>query len=130
MGAVTGENPSHFQDCGLDCPVENVSYVEIQAFLAGLEELTGERFRLPTEAEWEFSCRAGTSTVFGIGDGVTSEAANFDGSDPYPGTPEGPYYEGPTPIGTFEPNAWGLYDMNGNVWEWCEDEHCPYPTAR
>jgi formylglycine-generating enzyme required for sulfatase activity len=124
--AVLGENPSQFQDCGDDCPVENVSYLEIEKFLGAFESLSGERFRLPTEAEWEYACRAGGTSIFGIGDRITSEAANFDGSDPYPGTAVGPYLIRPTPVGSFPPNAWGLHDMNGNLWEWTEDDHCPY----
>lgn len=127
--AVMGENPSRFQDCGADCPVENVSYVEIDAFMEALEDLTGERFQLPTEAEWEYACRAGGTSAFGIGERISSEVANFDGSDPYPGAQVGPYRRRSTPVGSFPANAWGLHDMNGNVWEWTEDDHCPYPDG-
>jgi formylglycine-generating enzyme required for sulfatase activity len=123
---VLGENPSQFRDCGPDCPVENVSYVEIEEFLAAFETLSGERFRLPTEAEWEYACRAGQTSTFGIGERISSELANFDGSDPYPGADPGPYIKRPTPVGSYPPNAWGLSDMNGNLWEWTEDDHCPY----
>lgn len=127
--AVTGENPSRYLECGPDCPVENVSYEEIQGFLSELERLTGERLRLPTEAEWEYACRTGGDSVFGLGEAISSSAANFDGRDPYPGARPGPFRSAPTPVGSFDPNAWGLHDMNGNVWEWCEDEHCPYPDS-
>jgi formylglycine-generating enzyme required for sulfatase activity len=126
---VMGENPSRFVDCGPRCPVETVSYVEIEAFVAALAELTGERFRLPTEAEWEYACRAGSTSAFGVGERIGSDVANFDGSDPYPGAEPGPYLERPTPVGSYPPNAWSLYDMNGNVWEWTEDDHCPYPEG-
>jgi sulfatase modifying factor 1 len=124
---VLDENPSQFQDCGPECPVENVSYTEIEKFIVALEERTGETFRLPTEAEWEYACRAGESSIFGIGDRIASDIANFDGSEPYPGAVPGPYLERPTPVGSFPANAWGLHDMNGNLWEWTEDDHCPYP---
>ena len=127
--AVMGENPSQFQECGSDCPVETVNYVDIEAFVAALEELSGERFRLPTEAEWEYACRADEGSVFGIGEQISSAVANFDGSDPFPGAESGPYRARPTPVGSFPANAWGLHDMNGNVWEWCEDDHCPYPEG-
>jgi formylglycine-generating enzyme required for sulfatase activity len=109
--------------------VENVSYVEIEEFISAFEAISGETFRLPTEAEWEYACRAGETNVFGIGDRITSEVANFDGSDPYPGAEAGPYRERPTPVGTYPPNSWGLSDMNGNLWEWTEDDHCPYPEG-
>ena len=126
---VMGDNPSRYRECGPDCPVESVSYAEIQDFVAAFEAVSGERFRLPTEAEWEYACRAGTQDTFGIGDRVTSEAANFDGREPYPGAAPGPYLAGPTPVGSYPPNAWGLHDMNGNVWEWCKDRHCPYEES-
>ncbi len=123
-----GDNPSRYQECGLDCPVETVDYVRIREFLSQLGA-SGERFRLPTEAEWEYACRAGRRTAFGQGPAISSELANFDGRDPHPGAEPGPYRAAPTPVGSFPPNDWGLYDMSGNVWEWCEDEHCPYPDA-
>ncbi len=84
---------------------------------------------MPTEAEWEYACRAGTTTAFGVAERIDSWQANFDGRDPYPGATPGPYVAATTPVGTYPPNAWGLYDMHGNVWEWCEDDHCPYPET-
>jgi formylglycine-generating enzyme required for sulfatase activity len=115
--AITGANPSHFEGSD-DLPVEQVSWEEARAFCEKLsslenEQLGGARYRLPTEAEWEYACRAGTTTRFSFGDADASleEHAWFrDNSD------------GQThPVGQTLPNAWGLYDMHGNVWEWCGD---------
>ena len=77
--------------------------------------------RLPTEAEWEKACRAGTRTAFHYGDSLSSKQANFDGNYPYGGAAKGVYRPKTLPVGSFQPNAWGLYDMHGNVWEWCSD---------
>jgi len=124
---VTGESPSHFTDCGPGCPVENVNYFEITAFLKTLND--GDRrlrYRLPTEAEWEYACRAGTTTPFATGANLTTDQANYNGTFPYPGFPPGLYREHPTPAGTFPPNAWGVADMHGNVWEWTSDWYGPY----
>ncbi len=126
---VTGGNPSHFLECGPRCPVERVSWYEVQGFLARLGRLSGERFRLPTEAEWEYACRAGTSTPFSTGSELGAERANYDARYPLAGHSKGAYRERPTPVGTFAPNPWGLFDLHGNVWEWTADEHCPYEVA-
>ena len=123
---VVGENPSHFGDCGLDCPVENVNAFEVEEFLVRLRRLTGESFRLPTEAEWEYACRAGTASPFSTGATLSSAQANFDGRYPYPGAPPGSFVGRPTPAATYAPNRWGLFDLHGNVWEWCADDFCPY----
>ncbi|MCK6622403.1 MAG: SUMF1/EgtB/PvdO family nonheme iron enzyme [Calditrichaceae bacterium] len=77
--------------------------------------------RLPTEAEWEYACRAGTATPFSTGDNLTTDQANYDGNYPYKNHPKGKYLEKTTPVGSYPPNAWGLYDMHGNVYEWCQD---------
>jgi formylglycine-generating enzyme required for sulfatase activity len=111
--AVMGTRPSHFARCGGRCPVESVNFAEVQEFVSRLNRKTAGGFRLPTEAEWEYVCRAGASTAFSTGSALTRAEANYGGT-------------APAPVGTFPPNAWGLSDMHGNVWEWCQDWHCPY----
>jgi formylglycine-generating enzyme required for sulfatase activity len=119
--AVMGNNPSYFKDCN-QCPVEQVSWNDAQEFIRELNAREdGFTYRLPSEAEWEYACRAGTTTAFAFGDSLSSEQANFDGNQPYGGAPKGVYREKTVPVGTFQPNGWGLFDMHGNVQEWCED---------
>ena len=136
--AVMGSNPSYFQ--GGNLPVETVSWNDAVAYCAALTARersagrlpAGYGYRLPTEAEWEYACRAGTTTPFHYGNGneLRSGMANFDGHCEYPPcggstyycyNPSGIYLERTTSVGSYAPNAWGLYDMHGNVWEWCQD---------
>jgi formylglycine-generating enzyme required for sulfatase activity len=117
--AVMGTNPSHFK--GDNLPVESVSWNDAKEFCRKLSQMTGKEYRLPTEAEWEYACRAGTTTAFAFGDSLSPEQANFDGDFPYGGAAQGVNRQKTTPVGSFQPNAWGLYDMHGNVSEWCED---------
>jgi len=118
--AVTGGNPSRFK--GPDRPVEKVSWNNVQEFLQRLAALVlGCEAALPTEAEWEYACRAGTQTPFSFGATVTTDQANFDGSYPYAGGAEGQYRQETVAVRTFPPNPWGLYEMHGNIWEWCAD---------
>jgi uncharacterized protein (TIGR02996 family) len=126
--AVMGSNPFWLKGEGL--PVENVSWDACQDFVRELGRTARERFRLPTEAEWEHACRSGTSTAFFFGDAASTDRANYDGN--YisgPGGAKGAFREKSTPVGSFPPNAWGLCDMHGNVYEWCQDWAAVYPTA-
>jgi formylglycine-generating enzyme required for sulfatase activity len=119
--AVMGTNPSDFKDCD-QCPVERVSWNDAQEFIRRLNARgDGYSYRLPSEAEWEYACRAGTTTEFAFGNSLSSEQANFDGNHPYGGAAKGVYRQKTITVGSFQPNGWGLYDMHGNVWEWCED---------
>jgi formylglycine-generating enzyme required for sulfatase activity len=117
---IMGENPSVFSRCGSDCPVENVFWGDALEFIDRLNKREGtDKYRMPTEAEWEFACRAGTTTMGAYGDDPAKLPEygwfkdNADGS--------------PHPVAQLKPNAWGLYDMHGNVSEWCSDWFGPYP---
>jgi formylglycine-generating enzyme required for sulfatase activity len=103
-----------------------VSWEDAVDFCRRLSELPAEKaagraYRLPTEAEWEYACRAGTTTAFWWGGSATSTHANFNGNDPYGGAPKGPYLQRTTKVGSYQPNPWGLFDTLGNVREWCAD---------
>ncbi|MBN2195550.1 MAG: formylglycine-generating enzyme family protein [Polyangiaceae bacterium] len=128
--AVMGNNPSHFEGEDLpeaqrgQLPVERVSWEDCQQFCARLRQAhPGFGARLPTEAEWEYACRAGTATPFHLGESITPEQVNYNGNYPYAGGAKGQYREKTVPVdcAPFLPNAWGLKQMHGNVWEWCED---------
>ena len=103
-------------------PVERVSWNQAVEFCKRLSKLTGRKYRLPSEAEWEYACRAGTSTPFYFGETITPELANYDGKYTYDDGPKGENRGQTTPVGKFPPNAFGLYDMHGNVYEWCADD--------
>jgi formylglycine-generating enzyme required for sulfatase activity len=102
-------------------PVVGVTWHDAQRYVQWLSGRTGQRYRLPTEAEWEYACRAGTDTAFSCGDTISPDLANYDGNFTYNGGARGIYRKGTTPVGTFSPNSWGLCDMHGNVWEWTQD---------
>jgi len=117
--AVMGNNPARFK--GANRPMERVSWDMCQEFCRKLSERTGKVYRLPSEAEWEYACRAGTKTPFSCGETITTELANYNGNYTYAEEGKGQYRSETVEVGSFPPNPWGLYDMHGNVWEWCED---------
>lgn len=102
-------------------PVIKVFWSNARKYCAWLSEQTGRAYRLPSEAEWEYACRAGTETPFHFGARLTADQANFYGNSTYNGSAKGEYRKRTVPVGSFPPNAFGLYDMHGNVWEWCQD---------
>jgi formylglycine-generating enzyme required for sulfatase activity len=143
--ALMGRNPSEFK--GDNLPVEHVSWYDAvnycnarsrsegltPAYTVAGTDVTWNRsangYRLPTEAEWEYACRAGTTTPFSTGNNITTNQANYNGNIPYNGNAKGTYRKKTTPVGTFTSNPWGLYDMHGNVWEWCWDWYDVYGTS-
>jgi sulfatase modifying factor 1 len=126
--AVMGRNPSRFQ--GQERPVENLSWDDVQDFLQRLNDmLPGLEARLPSEAEWEHGCRAGTETAFWFGDAITTDQVNYDGNYPTGGAPKGAYRKQTVDVTALPCNAWGLYQMHGNVWEWCSDWYADYPSG-
>jgi formylglycine-generating enzyme required for sulfatase activity len=111
-------------------PVEGVSWLDAMEFCNRLSQRTGRTYSLPSEAQWEYACRAGTTTPFHFRDTISPELANYRGDVAYADGPQGVYREQTTPVGMFPANAWGLYDMHGNVLEWCLDEwHDSYEGA-
>jgi len=111
---VMGENRSQVK--GAKLPVTDVSWEDCQEFIKKLNAKTNGGYRLPTEAEWEYACRAGTTTAYSVGDSLTTSDANIAG-------------ESIKEVGSYKPNAFGLYDMHGNVWDWCEDWYANYPAG-
>jgi formylglycine-generating enzyme required for sulfatase activity len=133
--AITGINPSWFcasgkraeKVAGQDTrqfPVEMVSWDDAMAFCEKLSQRTGKNVVLPTEAEWEYACRGGTTTAYYFGNALNGAQANCDGNYPFGTTTKGPYLERTSRVGSYEceyPHPWGLCDVHGNVWEWCRD---------
>ncbi|MCI0743191.1 MAG: formylglycine-generating enzyme family protein [Gemmataceae bacterium] len=130
---VAGANPAFFSaknGGGPDHPIEQVHWTKAVEFCTRLSALPAEKkagriYRLPTEAEWEYACRAGAMTVFHFGDALSSKQANFNGEHPYGKAETGPFLKKTTKVGSYPANAWGLHDMHGNVWEWCSDWYDP-----
>ena len=119
--AIIGRNPSNFK--GDNRPVEGVSWNNAVEFCKKLSQKTGKNYRLPSEAEWEYACRAGTTTPFCFGESITPDLVNYNGNYTYASAQKGKYRQQTTDVGTFPPNSFGLYDMHGNVWEWCQDDY-------
>ena len=144
--AVMGENPSYFVNCP-ECPVDRVNWYDALTFCNRLSRLEGfvpayglegdqvlwnhhaDGYRLPTEAEWEYACRAGTTTAFHTGNCLDPELANFDGYRPLAGCPGGLNRGEPVAVGRLPANRWRLHDMHGNLAEWCWDRYGPYPAG-
>jgi formylglycine-generating enzyme len=136
--AVMATNPSRFEvfaAVGVSgLPVDSVSWLDAVAFCERLSRRPAEReagrlYRLPTEGEWEYACRAGTTTAFHFGETLSSHQANFDGARPYGNVPRGPFLGRTSAVGSYPPNAFGLHDMHGNLWEWCHDGGRAYPPG-
>jgi eukaryotic-like serine/threonine-protein kinase len=125
---IMGINPSNWQDAKL--PVEKVSWEDAQVFCQKLSAKAGKKYRLPSETEWEYACRAGTDTPFYFGETINTELANYNGNYTYKSGVKGVYRSKTTPVGSFPANGFGLHDMHGNLWEWCEDKwHKNYQGA-
>ncbi len=131
--AIMGNNPSYFDKCGDDCPVEYISWDDCQEFIRKLNQTDGtNKYRLPTEAQWEYACRAETQTAFSFGRCLSGTQANYRGTNyPMRGCAKGQQdRERTVVVGSFKPNAWGLHDMHGNAWEWCQDSwDYQYPSG-
>ena len=135
--AVTGKNPTRFSAegvykdrvKGMDTsrfPVETVSWEDAVAFCESVGKKTGRKVCLPREAEWEYACRAGTTTPFHFGGRLSGDLANCNGDYPYGTDTKGTNHGRTAQVGSYPANPWGLYDMHGNVYQWCEDYYGPY----
>jgi formylglycine-generating enzyme required for sulfatase activity/tRNA A-37 threonylcarbamoyl transferase component Bud32 len=122
--AVTGKTPSKFK--GDQLPVENVSWIDANEFCNILSDRIKRKTVLPSEAQWEYACRAGTNTPFHFGSKLNGDFANCDGNYPYGTDSKGEYKKATMAVGSYPANSWGLHDMHGNVWEWCQDYYGPY----
>ena len=123
-----GDNPSHFK--GEELPVERVRWDDAQRFINKLNGIKPElQLCLPSEAQWEYACRAGTTTPFAFGDNITTDQVNYNGRNPYNDGRQGEYRRRTVEVKSLPPNAWGLYQMHGNVYEWCQDWYATqYPS--
>jgi formylglycine-generating enzyme required for sulfatase activity len=124
---VMSDDPSHFK--GEHLPVEQVSWEDAQRFIAKMNGMKPElQMCLPTEAQWEYCCRAGTTTSFYFGEQISSALVNFDGTEPYNNGRKSEYRRQTVEVKRLPPNDWGLYEMHGNVLEWCQDWFVDYPA--
>ena len=124
--AVMSNNPSWFKGDN-KLPVDNVSWEDCQEFVKKVREKDKKKYRFPSEAEWEFACRAGTTTPFHFGATISTDQANYNGNQTYGNGKKGVYRQKTSPVDAFPANAWGLHDMHGNLWEWCQDWYGDYP---
>lgn len=118
---IMGENPAYFS--GKQLPVETISWNDAVKFCELVSEKIGKTIKLPSEAQWEYACRAGTTDAFYFGPTLTANFANYNGRYIYANEPETDFRNTTTEVGILPPNAFGLYDLHGNVWEWCEDDY-------
>jgi sulfatase modifying factor 1 len=123
---VMGKNPSSFKG-EKNLPVEQVTWDDCQEFIKKLRGKDKKLYRLPFEAEWEYSCRAGTKTPFSFGETISTDQANYNGNFTYGDGKKGVDRKKTTPVGSFPANAWGLHDMHGNLFQWCQDRYGDYP---
>ena len=128
--AVMGSNPSYFKDCGDNCPVESVSWEDVQKFINKLNDMAGtDKYRLPFESEWEYVCRAGTTTPYWFGEEPPRDSSGYRGRYSTSDAAKGRYKKGMLPAVAFGPNAWGILNMHTDVWEWCQDWYDKYPAG-
>jgi formylglycine-generating enzyme required for sulfatase activity len=126
--ALMGAHRGRFS--GPELPVETISWDAASSFCQKLSKKSGRRCRLPSEAQWEYACRAGSNTLFACGPTLSTDLANYNGEFSFHGSPRGVYRHVTTPAGSFPPNAFGLEDLHGNLWEWCADAwHDDYSGA-
>ncbi len=127
--AIVGVNPAAFKE-SLENPVEMVSRDDCEDFLGKLNaKIPGAKFRFPSEAEWEFACRAGTTTPYSFGETITPAQVNYDGNHPFGTGQKGLFRQKTVSVKSLPPNPWGLYEMHGNVWQWCSDWYGDYPSG-
>ncbi|MEC4673398.1 MAG: formylglycine-generating enzyme family protein [Nitrospirota bacterium] len=124
---IMGPGPERLPDNG-ELPIGGVTWYRAQEFVKRLNQSGESGWRLPKEAEWEYACRAGTTTAFSFGEDITPEQVNYNGKRPYLSKKRGLDRNAPVPVRSLPPNPWGFYEMHGNLWEWCEDLYLKHPA--